>query len=176
MKPVRFPPSARLCDERVQIRILIYPHSNPLQLVCFLSNPFFRRGTRSSSGHTMNRWWGLDIRSDVLLSKPKRPVFPATLSFLSITKSEKEMATHSSVLAWRIPGMGEPGGLLSMGSHRVGHDWRNLAAAAAATSQSGWKKERRSTLIAFLADGTGPLLGFCMHFRAQNACRRKVAA
>ena len=37
-------------------------------------------------------------------------------------KLEKEMATHSSVLAWRIPGMGEPGGLLSMGSHRVGHN------------------------------------------------------
>ena len=36
--------------------------------------------------------------------------------------SEKAMATHSSVLAWRIPGMGEPGGLLSMGLHRVGHD------------------------------------------------------
>ena len=35
---------------------------------------------------------------------------------------EKEMATHSSVLAWRIPGMGEPGGLLSMGSHIFGHD------------------------------------------------------
>ena len=35
---------------------------------------------------------------------------------------EKEMATHSSVLAWRIPGMGEPGGLLSVGSHRVRHD------------------------------------------------------
>ena len=35
---------------------------------------------------------------------------------------EKEMATHSSVLAWRIPGTGEPGGLLSLGSHRVGHD------------------------------------------------------
>ena len=45
---------------------------------------------------------------------------------------EKEMATHSSVLAWRIPGMGEPGGLLSMGSHRVGHNWSDLAAAAAA--------------------------------------------
>ena len=44
---------------------------------------------------------------------------------------EKEMATHSSVLAWRIPGKGEPGGLPSMGSHRVGHDWRDLAAAAA---------------------------------------------
>ena len=36
--------------------------------------------------------------------------------------SEKEMATHSNVLAWRIPGSGEPGGLPSMGSHRVGHD------------------------------------------------------
>ena len=44
------------------------------------------------------------------------------------------MATHSSVLAWRIPGMGEPGGLPSMGSHRVGHDWSDLAAAAAAAA------------------------------------------
>ena len=42
------------------------------------------------------------------------------------------MATHSSVFAWRIPGMGEPGGLPSLGSHRVGHDWSDLAAAAAA--------------------------------------------
>ena len=40
------------------------------------------------------------------------------------------MATHSSVLAWRIPGTGEPGGLPSMGSHRVGHNWSDLAAAA----------------------------------------------
>ena len=44
---------------------------------------------------------------------------------------EKEMATHSSVLAWRMPGTGEPGGLPFMGSHRVGHDWSDLAAAAA---------------------------------------------
>ena len=41
------------------------------------------------------------------------------------------MATHFSVLAWRIPGMGEPGGLLSVGSHRVGHDRSGLAAAVA---------------------------------------------
>ena len=47
---------------------------------------------------------------------------------------EKEMATHSSVLAWRIPGMAEPGGLPSMGSHRVGHDWSDLAVAVAAKS------------------------------------------
>ena len=43
---------------------------------------------------------------------------------------EKEMAIHSSVLPWRIPGIREPGGLPSMGSHRVGHDWSDLAAAA----------------------------------------------
>ena len=43
------------------------------------------------------------------------------------------MAAHSSVLAWRIPGMGEPGGLPSMGSHRVGHDLNDLAAAAASS-------------------------------------------
>ena len=53
---------------------------------------------------------------------------------------EKEMATHSSILVWRTPGTGEPGGQLSMGSHRVGHDWRNLAAAAAAIS---WHHHRR---------------------------------
>ena len=45
--------------------------------------------------------------------------FPFTFHFHTL---EKEMATHSSVLSWRIPGTGEPGGLLSMGSYRVGHD------------------------------------------------------
>ena len=53
--------------------------------------------------------------------------FPFTFRFHTL---EKEMATHSSVLAWRIPGTGEPGGLPSMGSHRVEHNWSNLAAAA----------------------------------------------
>ena len=55
--------------------------------------------------------------------------FTFTFHFHSL---EKEMATHSSILAWRIPGMGEPSGLLSMGSHRVGHDWSDLTAAATA--------------------------------------------
>ena len=70
---------------------------------------------------------------------------------------EKEMATHSSVLAWRIPGTGEPGGLPSMGSHRVGHNWRNLAAAAAPENRqspllstwtfvNGKRKRNRETL------------------------------
>ena len=61
---------------------------------------------------------------------------------------EKEMATHSSILAWRIPGMGEPGELASMGSHRVGHDWRDLAAAvaAAALGQFGLINDNTHTL------------------------------
>ena len=45
------------------------------------------------------------------------------------------MATHSSVLAWRIPGMGEPGGLLSRGSYRVGHNRSDLAAAVVMVTQ-----------------------------------------
>ena len=48
---------------------------------------------------------------------------------------EKEMATHSSVLAWRIPGTGEPTGLPSVGLHRVRHDWSDLAVAAADVGQ-----------------------------------------
>ena len=51
------------------------------------------------------------------------------------------MATHSSTLAWRIPGMGEPGGLLSVGSHRVGHDRTDLAAAAADKQKPNHSKE-----------------------------------
>ena len=51
---------------------------------------------------------------------------------LALTWAEKAMAPHSSTFAWKIPWKEEPGGLLSMGSHRVGHDWSHLAAAAAA--------------------------------------------
>ena len=61
-------------------------------------------------------------------SRTRLSDFPFTFHFHAL---EKEMATHSSLLAWRIPGTGEPGGLPSMGSHRVGHDWSDLAAAAA---------------------------------------------
>ena len=65
--------------------------------------------------------------------------FPFTFHFPTL---EKEMATHSSVLAWKIPGTVEPGGLPAMGSHRVRHDWSDLAAAAAALfgkKKKNWK-------------------------------------
>ena len=59
-----------------------------------------------------------------------------TTERLHFSALEKEMATYSSVLAWRIPGTGEPGGLPSMGSHRVRHDWSDLAAAAVVKNPS----------------------------------------
>ena len=55
----------------------------------------------------------------VAKSRTRLSDFTFTFQFHAL---EKEMATHSSVLAWRIPGTGEPGGLPTMGSHRVGHD------------------------------------------------------
>ena len=57
------------------------------------------------------------------------------------------MATHSSVLAWRIPGTGESGGLPSLGSHRVGHDWSDLTAAAAQPSISARRKQWHPTPV-----------------------------
>ena len=64
---------------------------------------------------------------------------------------EKKMATHSSVPAWRIPGMGEPVGLPSMGSQRAGHNCHDLAAAAAAGSShiGCWNQEDRWELTYF---------------------------
>ena len=62
-------------------------------------------------------WWA--AVHGVAKSQTRLSNFTFTFCFHAL---EKEMATHSSVLAWKIPGMGEPGGLPSMGSHRVGHD------------------------------------------------------
>ena len=75
-------------------------------------------------------WWA--AVHGVVKSGTRLSDFTFTFHFHAL---EKEMAAHSSVLAWRIPGTGEPGGLPSMGSHRVGHDWSNLAAAAAASER-----------------------------------------
>ena len=69
-------------------------------------------------------WWA--AVHGVTKSRTRLSDFTFTFHFHAL---EKEMAIHSSVLTWRIPGAGEPGGLLSTGSHRVGHDWSDLAAA-----------------------------------------------
>ena len=72
-------------------------------------------------------WWA--TVHGVAKSRTRLSNFTFIFHFYAL---EKKMATHSSVLAWRIPGTGKPGGLPSMGSHRVGHDWSAAAAAAAA--------------------------------------------
>ena len=87
----------------------------PLQYSC-LENPIDR-----------GAWWA--AVHGVTTSQTRLSDFTFIFHFHAL---EKEMATHSSVLSWRIPGMGEPGGLPSMGLRRVGHDRSNLAAAAAA--------------------------------------------
>ena len=68
-------------------------------------------------------WWG--AVPGVAEGRTRLSDFTFTFHFHAL---EKEMAPHSSVLAWRIPGAAEPGGLPSMGSHRVGHDSSDLAA------------------------------------------------
>ena len=90
-------------------------NGTPLQYSC-LENPM-GGGAGSAAVHGV-------AKSQTWLSN-----FTFTFHFHAL---EKEMETHSSVLAWRIPGMVEPGGLPSMGSLRVGHDWSNLVAVAAA--------------------------------------------
>ena len=89
-------------------------NGTPLQYSC-LENPM-----------DGGAWWA--TVHGVAKSRTRLSDFTFTFHFHAL---EKEMATHSSVLAWRIPEMGEPGGLPSMGSHRVGHNWSDLAAAAA---------------------------------------------
>ena len=105
--------------------IILHPHhgcigegnGTPLQYSC-LENPV--------DGGV---WWA--AVPGVAKSRTRLSDFTFTFHFHAL---EKEMATHSSVLAWRIPATGEPGRLLSMGSHRVGCDWSDAAAAAAAAA------------------------------------------
>ena len=82
-------------------------------------------------------WWA--ALHGVAKSQTRLSDFTFTFHFHAL---EKEMATHSSVLAWRIPGMGEPVGLPSMGSHRVRHDRSDLAVAAEQSRQHGISKGR----------------------------------
>ena len=78
-------------------------------------------------------WWAAIY--GVAQSWTRLSAFTFTVHFHTL---EKDMATHSSVLAWRIPGTREPGGLLSLGLHRVGHDWSDLAAIWCVTLGRWW--------------------------------------
>ena len=107
-------PMSFIC-KRGQIRGILkfFPSGTPLQYSC-LENPM-----------DGGAWWA--AVHGVAEGRTQLSDFTFTFHLHAL---EKEMATHSSVLAWRIPGTGEPDGLPSMGSHRVGHNWSDLAAAA----------------------------------------------
>ena len=83
---------------------------------------------------------------------------------------EKEMATHSSVLACRIPGTGEPGGLPSMGLHRVGHDWSDLAAAAGVFCNITFPIFPRFTVLCLIIEEyQGQIFCHCLWWSSYNS-------
>ena len=112
-----FPSGCQLTLSPPYLKLLGEGNGTPLKYSC-LENPM-----------DGGAWWA--AVHGVSKSRTRLSNFTFTFQFHAL---EKEMATHSSVLAWRIPGTGEPGGLPSMGSHRVRHDWSDLAAAAAAVT------------------------------------------
>ena len=101
-------------------------------------------GAGGGRKYTSN-WWERDEHSFWLTLTDSDTTERLTFTF-HFHVLEKEMATHSSILAWRIPGTGEPAGLLSMGSHRVGHDWSDAAAAATNSTKSCYKHTPAHTL------------------------------
>ena len=118
-----------VCDWQCPVSSTGEGDGTPLQSSC-LENPMDRGAWWAAvHGVTKSRTWLSD--------------FTFTFHFHAL---EKEMATHSIVLAWRIPGTGEPGGLLSLGSYRVRHDWSDLAAGSAAVSLTVWELKQLWTL------------------------------
>jgi len=104
--------------------ISFHPITNQLCFFCFQVEPYFGEGSGTPLQYSClenpmdgGAWWA--AVHGVAKSRTRLSNITFTFHFHSL---EKEMATHSSVLAWRILGAGEPGGLPSMGSNRVGHD------------------------------------------------------
>ena len=148
-------------------------HGNPLQYSC-LKKPM-DRGIWQATVHRFAKNWtrltwegnGTPLQYSCLENPMGGGAWWAAVHWVSKSRTwlsdftftfhfhalEKKMATHSNVLAWRIPGTGEPGGLPSMGSHRVRHDWSDSAAVAAAadtTKDTHWGGEELVKGLNFL--------------------------
>ena len=137
----------------------------PLQYSC-LENPVDR-----------GAWWAAVC--GVAKSRTRLSNFTFTFHFHAL---EKEMATHSSVLALRIPGTGEPGGLPSMGLQRVGYDWSDLAAAAECEHNGKpkklvWLALLQYSLFCGSRNQTLPMCEVCLYFEVDaviNSYRKKI--
>ena len=105
----------------------------------------------------MDRGAWLAAVHGVVKSRARLSDFTFTFHFHAL---EKEMATHSSVLAWRIPGMGEPRGRLSMGLHRVGHDRSDLAVAIQFSPVQALSRVQHSVTPWTAAHQAPPSMGF----------------
>ena len=141
------------CNRKVELMLDFYIHktrflhlksSISLNLIVTQCSIFRRRQWHPTPvllpGKSMDggAWWAA-VHG---VAKSRTWLSDFTFTFHEFHALEKEMATHSSILAWRIPGMEEPGGLPSMGSHRVGHDWSDLAAAVVYFKLSSkWKSK-----------------------------------
>ena len=105
----------------------------------------------------LNLGWCNGQRLNTGLHRTRLSDFTFTFHFHAL---EKEMATHSSVLACRIPGTGEAGGLPSMGSHRVGHDWSDFSSSSIGIQNSKPPSSERPNALKEI---------FCLHtFSATN--------
>ena len=115
----------------------------------------------------------LPVSANEIFFPPERQLLFLTLSIDSL--SEKAMAPHSRTLAWKIPWMEEPGGLQSMGSLRVGHDW---ATSLSLFTFMHWRRKWQPTLVFLPGEsrGRGSLVSCCLWGRRVGHDRRDLAA
>ena len=146
--------------------------SLPLHSICYQTEPSAREGNGTPLQYSClenpmdgGAWWAAVHGVIKIWTRLSDSTF--TFHFHAL---EKEMATHSSVLAWRIPGTGESSGLPSMESHRVGHYWNDLAAAAAEPSAA----ERIKPQVSYFSHSSVPCKEiFLFHFSTSWKCNYK---
>ena len=139
------------CYRDIKMKVLLAMLKIPIRMV------LVHEPERAMAPHSSTLAWKIHGRRSLIgcshgVAKSQTRLSNFTFTFY-FNVLAKEMATHSSVLAWRILGTGTSGGLPSIGSHRIGHNWSDLAAAA--VHERGYKKGYTAEPQAFLAQAKG---------------------